>query len=482
MLTYSLFAMTMSLAPVAEPHTPQPASLNTSPFTSQHTAQHRDSQKELLEFATTTQESHGHFASVWPGFWNENTPFITFNYEGEAVLFTQSEPIPGYQKLEDNYYFYSERLPNLTDFTFHINYPVSNGEVATAIRLGSDESSADLRDTLLHEAFHGYQKANFADVGRSEFIDPKHIEEVTVRAMLQLQLALAKQAHESREVAHIRDWLMVRAALSEAIAPEVASYLGDVERIEGTANWVGIRASFAEHYRDKIDSFFYKFPGQFETTHALRSSAYITGALLIDVINDFSDPDNDWRHAIEQGETPYEVAVHLFDISSEEATAQLNDVIAQYDFSEYLARAQVTQSDLVTLEDIAASYPYRLDVTVSVVMDDGRIELPMHFSGGEAGFHQLETSLIFLPFAETLQLTHKDSRIDVRNVPALVDMRNAHDRGATLSFWSQAPMITMDALNGMRDLDLQFGESVIQSPAGWTLDPTSTNEHLRIIF
>ena len=482
MLTYLLFAMTMSLAPVAEPHTSQPTSLNTSSFIAQHTPQHSDSQKELLEFATTTQESHGHFASVWPGFWNENTPFITFNYEGEAVLFTPSEPIPGYQKLADNYYYYSERLPNLTDFSFHINFPVPNNSVATAIRLsGDDEKVAERRDTLLHEAFHGYQRANFADVGRSEFIDPRHIEEATVRAMLQLQLALAKQAHESREVAHIRDWLMVRAALSEAIAPEVASYLGDVERREGTAHWVGNRASYAERYRDNMAIFFDNVPTQFDTTYALRSSAYITGALLIDVIDDFSEPDHDWRHAIEQGAPPYEVAVQLFDVSTEEALAELNTIFADYDFSEYLARAHATQSDPVAFEDLAASYPYRLDITINVDVDDDRAALPMHFSS-KAGFHQFEPSLIFLPFADTVQLTHQDSQIDIRNAPALIDMRNLTDQGATLSFWGQAPMTTKDALNSMHDLDLQFGESVIQSPAGWTLDPTSTNEHLRIIF
>lgn len=368
MLTHFILAMTISLAPVSEPHS----------------AQHTEAHEDLLHFATTTQESHPHFASVWPGFWGEQTPFIVYNHEGQAVVFTTNEPIPGYQELADSYYYYAERLPNITDFHFYINYPLPNNQVATAALLNSgDETTDDSRETLLHEAFHGYQRTEFADVGRSEFLDPEHLDEPSIRAMLALQLDLAKQAHESREIAHIRDWLTVRVALSELIAPEVAAYLGDVERIEGTAQWVGIHAVFAEHYRDNIDHSFKRFPGRFETTYALRTSAYITGSLLTDLILDFSPSDHNWHRTIEQGKTPYEVALQVFSISIEEPLAQLNDVIAQYDFSEYLARVQATKSDMVTLADIEASYPYRLDISVNVMMNEGNLELPMAFSGGD---------------------------------------------------------------------------------------------------
>lgn len=469
MLIHFLFAMTMSLAPVAE-----------------HRVQHADTQKELLQFATTTQQSHQHFASVWPGFWSEHTPFIVYTHEGQAVLFTTNEPVPGYQQLADNYFYYAERLPNLTDFHFHIHYTLPDGQFATAVRLSRDGGTAhDIRETLLHEAFHGYQRTLFADVGRSEFLDPKHLDEASTRAIFELQFDLAKQAHESRETAHIRDWLSLRVVLSEVIAPRVAEYLGDVERIEGTAQWVGMQASFAEHFPDNVSHSFNNFPELFNTTYAIRTSAYPTGALLTDLLNDFSASDNNWRQAIEQGKTPYELALQVFAISTEEALEQLNDVIAQYNLAEYMARAQAT-SDLISLADIKASYPYRLDISVNALKNDGpledtRLELPMAFSGGEKGFHQLEPNLIFLPNAKTFQLTMQDRVIDVRNAPVLADLRQM-ERELKYSFWSQSPIITIEALENMNDLALQFGQSSIQSPVGWTLDPRSTDEHLRIIF
>ncbi|MCL5254641.1 MAG: hypothetical protein M1363_00705 [Gammaproteobacteria bacterium] len=465
MLSYLLFALSLSLAPAAEHHNDQTS----------------DTSRKLYRFATETQRSHAHFADVWPGFWSETTPFITYNNDGQAVLFTTDEPIAGYEKLADNYYYYADRLPNLNDFSFYIQYPLPNDQYATAIRLSDDESAiADHRDTLLHEAFHGYQRNSFADRGRAEFLDPKHLDETTHRALLALQLALAQQAHTSRELEDIHNWLIVRVALGKVITSEAADYLGDVERIEGTAHWVGIRSSFADEYRASMDSFFNNFAGHFESTHALRTSAYITGALLTDLVNDFSAEDALWRQAIEQGKTPFDLAIQTFAISTEDALARFNDILTQVNFSDYIAHVQTTESEVITLADIQASHPYRLDITVHVPMTDGRLELPMSFSGGDEGFHQLEVNLIFLPNAETFQLTLGDIAIDVRNAPVLADVRNIQGREVTYSIWSQSPLTTREDLRIMHDLELRFGQSIIRSPAGWKLDPDSTNQHLKI--
>ena len=60
-----------------------------------------------------------------------------------------------------------------------------------------------------------------------------------------------------------------------------------------------------------------------------------------------------------------------------------------------------SQTEVITLADIEASHPYRLDIiTINLPMTDGDIELPMFFSGGDKGFHQLAVNLIFLPHAE----------------------------------------------------------------------------------
>ena len=81
--------------------------------------------------------------------------------------------------------------------------------------------------------FMAINVTHFADRGRNEFLDPNFLDETSHRAMLALQFALAQQAHSSRDLEDIRAWLSVRVALNEVIAPEIADYLGDIERNRG---------------------------------------------------------------------------------------------------------------------------------------------------------------------------------------------------------------------------------------------------------
>ena len=102
MLTHFLLALVLATTSAAEHHNSE------VPAASQ----------KLLAFAIETQQSHAHFAAVWPGFWSENTPFITYSLDGQAVLFTTEEPIAGYEQLADNYYYYAERFTKFNRFIF----------------------------------------------------------------------------------------------------------------------------------------------------------------------------------------------------------------------------------------------------------------------------------------------------------------------------------------------------------------------------
>lgn len=129
MLTQLIFALIVSSAPVAE----------------HHAYQHSDAQNELLYFATMTQVLNPHLAEVWPNFWNKNTSFIVYNHDGETVLFTPYEPIAGYKELVDNYYYYPEGLPGLTDFHFYVNYPRPNDQAASGLMLSHQPLAVSLK-------------------------------------------------------------------------------------------------------------------------------------------------------------------------------------------------------------------------------------------------------------------------------------------------------------------------------------------------
>ena len=64
----------------------------------------------------------------------------------------------------------------------------------------------------------------------------------------------------------------------------------------------------------------------------MRTSAYITGALFIDLVNDYSAENTDWRQTIEQGATPFELAVQTFAISTEDALGNINEILLASEF------------------------------------------------------------------------------------------------------------------------------------------------------
>lgn len=115
-----------------------------------------------------------------------------------------------------------------------------------------------------------------------------------------------------------------------------------------------------------------------------------------------------------------------------------------------------------------------------VADEDELAEFSMSFNQGEGGFHQLSPGIIFLPDATLFQWGLKDSAVEIRNMPVLMDMSDPTAQGLTLIFWSHSPITTTDELRNMHELALQFGDSSVQSPAGWALMPASTPEHLMI--
>ncbi|WP_139043500.1 hypothetical protein [Idiomarina sp. A28L] len=284
--------------------------------------------EELRQEAEKIRSKSPWLAQIWPGFWPENQPFIVFNTVGETLLFTTDEPLPGYEAKHSNYYYYTERLPNTTDFAYFINYPLPNNQLATAVRI--HDLNSEVIDTLLHEAFHGYQSLHFNNLHASSFLEPSYFSEPTVRGLLRFQFSLAQKAHAEQGEELVRDWLTFRVAFQHAIAPEIGELLASFEHLEGTAHWVGIQAAYAEHSRNQLGDFLRHFQARFENSNHVRTSAYATGAFLVDILNEYSPDDYDWRAQLEAGNTPLALAVELFDIDPETAMNEMNALLERH--------------------------------------------------------------------------------------------------------------------------------------------------------
>lgn len=423
--------------------------------------------EELRQEAEEIRAKSPWLAQIWPGFWPENQPFIVFNSVGETLLFTTDEPLPGYEAKHGDYYYYTERLPNTTDFAFFINYPLPNNQLATAVRI--HDLNSEVIDTLLHEAFHGYQSLHFNNLHASSFLEPSYFSEPTVRGLLRFQFSLAQKAHAEQDEALVRDWLTFRVGFQHAIAPEIGELLAGFEHLEGTAHWVGIQAAYAEHSRNQLGDFLRHFQARFANSNDVRTSAYATGAFLLDVLNEYAPVDFDWRAQLEAGNTPLALAVELFDIDPETAMNEMNALFERHDAAGYIQAAaeREASNDAVKFANIREIYPYSLTVTLTLEIVEGRSEFPLRFSAGEGGFENLSNNVIFIPNPDTFQIEYKETSIDIRGFPALADLQSVGSGKFRIQVWSETPIVSLSELVLNEPLALEFGDSKIHSGRAW---------------
>lgn len=435
--------------------------------------------QELRQEAEEIRSKSPRLAQIWPGFWSENEPFIVFNRVGEALLFTTDEPLPGYEAKYGDYYYYSERLPNTTDFAYFINYPLPHNQLATAVRI--HDLNSEVIDTLLHEAFHGYQSLHFNNLHASSFLEPSYFSEPTVRGLLSFQFSLAQKAHaeqgEEQSEALVRDWLTFRAGFEHTIAKEVGELLASFEHLEGTAHWVGIQAAYDEHARHQLGDFLRHFQARFANSNDVRTSAYATGAFLLDILNEYAPDDFAWRAQLEAGSTPLALAVELFDIDPETAMNEMNALFERHDAVGYIQAAAEREApnDAVKFANIREIYPYSLTVTLALEIVEGRSEFPLRFSAGEGGFENLSNNVIFIPNPDTFQIEYKETSIDIRGLPALADLQSVGSGKFRIQIWSETPIISLSELVLNEPLALEFGDSKIHSGRTW--HATSEGRH-----
>lgn len=194
---------------------------------------------------------------VWPGFWPERQPFLVYEPEGDALLYSPAAPPSGYapyrltaaeaalhpwrQRL-----YWHEGTPDGLYGLYDAAY--RTGDVtATAVVL--QESIEATLQTLFHETFHVYQHRHFdGESAGLGFVAPAAItDSMTAKAEVErriLREALQSESPDrSRELA--RQYLAVRASRNRETPAKAREIERMVERDEGSAQLVGIQATMA---------------------------------------------------------------------------------------------------------------------------------------------------------------------------------------------------------------------------------------------
>lgn len=265
--------------------------------------------------------------AVWPGFW-KTAEFGVYSPDWGILIRTLSTPPDGFAEVSargvrvEHLYAIHGPWPLLqTGGVFPIvsgfspNMPMDGGievsadsqtVVPVAVRLTNDISSSI--ELIIHESFHSYQLANFANMYRTQSrgaaargpysdleIAQLHVESDRLQETLTSDPPNRQAAF--RAFLAVRDKRFSHDSVGSAIEREQ-------ERIEGTAEFVGLRARLSDAtsttLRDsiiaRIDRAYRR--GPVDRRAALQARPYATGAALVYLLEESGKP---WRKQVARG-------------------------------------------------------------------------------------------------------------------------------------------------------------------------------------
>lgn len=212
---------------------------------------------ELLATASTVVQAVPALGRVWPGYWPADRPFILADSGYAALLYTTGAAPAGFEPVTagsavpgppGRTYLYAGKVPGLSASLglFNLNFRVPGGE-AIAVPLES-RLPATLR-FLFHEAFHAYQERAFANPHVREIdADAREVVDSTNVALWEVERRILREALATDDEAALRpllrSYLAVRGRRAARLSPEVARYEAELERVEGSAQWVGNLGAF----------------------------------------------------------------------------------------------------------------------------------------------------------------------------------------------------------------------------------------------
>lgn len=207
---------------------------------------------ELLSTASVVVQAVPALGRVWPGYWPSDRPFILADSGYAALLYTTGAAPAGFEPVPDEdavpgppgrTYLFTGKVPGLSASLglMSLNYPVPGGEAVAVPLDGGSESTLRF---LFHEGFHAYQHRAFSSPHVREIdADPREVLDSGNVALWEVERRILREALATEDEAALRpllrSYLAVRGRRAARLSPEVARYEAELERIEGTAEWVG---------------------------------------------------------------------------------------------------------------------------------------------------------------------------------------------------------------------------------------------------
>lgn len=284
---------------------------------------------EVSQTFAAVRSAASRLGPLWPGYWSDPRAFLVVEPGLAVVLHAPRDPGPPFAAQRvcapglgcwDAWVAPGE-VPGLgaSRGFFDLRFPVAGtSAVAISVR-GSLETNLDF---LFHEGFHGYQETAFTDPHVLQVDDPLGAgTRDRVHAMADAERARLADALDDEEgdvVPAMREYLEMRAARDSLVPATLRRYEDRLERIEGSAQLVGLQASLLARGQPAADAAravagALREPirlGAFasgETWH-IRARVYGTGAALGLLFDRMGLP---WRQRLAAGEDFRQIATSV---------------------------------------------------------------------------------------------------------------------------------------------------------------------------
>lgn len=366
--------------------------------------------------------------AMWPGY-DPLARGVGYYHskDGYVILALEAAPPPHFSQLSPGVWRSDNAYPHLRQ-SFYINTPLHDTRATLVSYPQVDSNSFTL---LFHEDFHGYQRDNFADQSGSTLarFDIGQMPINTLVAALRTERSLLMAALEADESKHLEQVLLYYAGLRlwrEAQLPiESVTTERRNETDEGTANWIGYRATqvlLGESDREFIEGRKRLLEHDYEDMEASTSMrlvtgrVYSTGAALTELLP--KGTEFEWQAIVEQkSATLFDMLLQAFQWPQSLLDAAGEEIIASQEF----ARAIDTASELswadseeAVLAGVESQYRWKLSV-----------ELPI---GATGGFSAIGGAVTQLP--DNSLLLHPVQQFDIETDLLSVAIR---DRNIVLS-------------------------------------------------
>lgn len=207
-----------------------------------------------------------------------------------------------------------------------LDYDVG-GEPVTAVRVA--DGVTETLELLFHERFHAYQESHFQDPIPSIRWEGVSLDSARLARLDELErtvLKCALAADPLRPARVARDYVAVRVRRMSGEPDSIVQAEHRVERIEGSAQWVGMRmaarvqdherADFQRRLSELLDwrpeptSFGFVADG---LPAARRQRLYATGAAILEIVDRLGVPA--WRTRLTAGEAPFRILAEVVGIA-----------------------------------------------------------------------------------------------------------------------------------------------------------------------